>query len=1098
MCNKPIVVMKKIFRMVTALSLVCGAFAFTGCTDYEDDINSINNRLDALETGKIASVEEQVAALEKTLESVQTVVDGLEALDLESLIGKVDGMESAIDGLESTIDELKNTVDGIDLSKYAEKSYVDATFATKESVAEINETLGTLAGKIGALEEKWANEEGVENIADVLAKISDVKTTAEDAASKADEALGKIADIEAAFDSYYTKAEVDARLDTKLDASKFEEEFEKALSEAMANDGVITNAITAALNSAVSELNARIDALENKIDDLAGRIQSLVFVPEYSDGCATSFAYNIDGHMVSENQTVSATFQVTPKEYALNLTSENVFVYLLPVKDPVTRSANVPVAITGGNIKILSASAETGHVEVEAIASSDYDNFAIALYVADPKVIEEAEAGEGEASFDGGSYVSSEYVQVKASTKADLKDNFVLYNGEKEISASDLIEDAAWSDAPAQKNFFEGYSVYLKDGRDYLTLAEAAEKYNVEEDAITPDYSSTVKYYKNGSEDKSVAEDFVVNTETAEGMFVRMSSTDPAAMQSKVGNSVKVTNSFSFTFGRDVVEVIGNVAEYNIVNKRIVLSLAPKSIDWTYDWALAHADNNSAPTTPNVQPIVYDEVAYEDNAAGINVNEVITGTPLRSSVRLNGVEIAMDAPELTVTKVATEVAKIASISISEGYEFSAEEPNVYEFVNTYYIDESKTEFDVEFTLTLGQMPADKTVDYGSFVVPFVGTGAAELPVENVYEKAFEGNGTYFSGLDQFKSSFAGIAPAYTTVRKNDEQPDKTLTWSWFAVNESGKEPYLRISSSEILSFADVFTFKNVLTTWYGAEYTFTAKATLSEPAYLLEYDAALVSGGKAELKGKVDAAGGYGFPTVDLANYFSVVSSNTDNLKVKFEVLTEEDSDKGILNVPAPSSLVVDVTAGKLGSSTLDWSDYTNTALELKATLVVDIKGHQIIVNTLPLTIWTAEPVTEFSAAAADAKRTAGTDKTINLWETMVVKAVGTDKDLTKDYTDPDSPKPFATLAYLNAADLMEDYDCEIIFGDRVEAEANGSSNVGVYEYSKAAGTIVYKGDNAVIQNPITFTVKATLNFYLDKNHKAAKTVEFKVTLSEE
>ena len=46
--------MKNIFRTVTALSLACGVFAFTGCNDYEEDINSINNRLDELTTGQIA------------------------------------------------------------------------------------------------------------------------------------------------------------------------------------------------------------------------------------------------------------------------------------------------------------------------------------------------------------------------------------------------------------------------------------------------------------------------------------------------------------------------------------------------------------------------------------------------------------------------------------------------------------------------------------------------------------------------------------------------------------------------------------------------------------------------------------------------------------------------------------------------------------------------------------------------------------------------------------------------------------------------------------------------------------------------------------
>ena len=41
--------MKKVFKMVTALSLVAGVLAFTGCTDYEEDINALGDRVTAVE-----------------------------------------------------------------------------------------------------------------------------------------------------------------------------------------------------------------------------------------------------------------------------------------------------------------------------------------------------------------------------------------------------------------------------------------------------------------------------------------------------------------------------------------------------------------------------------------------------------------------------------------------------------------------------------------------------------------------------------------------------------------------------------------------------------------------------------------------------------------------------------------------------------------------------------------------------------------------------------------------------------------------------------------------------------------------------------------
>ena len=122
--------MKKFFRTVIAFCLAGGVLAFTGCTDYEDDINKLNERVDALETGKIADVEEQVASLQTALKTAQDAIDAIEALNLEEL--------------KQTVADLKTTVDGIDLSKYATLDYVDATFATKDAVADLETKLGTV------------------------------------------------------------------------------------------------------------------------------------------------------------------------------------------------------------------------------------------------------------------------------------------------------------------------------------------------------------------------------------------------------------------------------------------------------------------------------------------------------------------------------------------------------------------------------------------------------------------------------------------------------------------------------------------------------------------------------------------------------------------------------------------------------------------------------------------------------------------------------------------------------------------------------------------------------------------------------------------
>ena len=76
---------KTFFNVIAALALVCGVFAFSGCADYETDINNLNDRVDALETGRIADVEDQLASLQEALASAESAIDAIEALNLEEL-----------------------------------------------------------------------------------------------------------------------------------------------------------------------------------------------------------------------------------------------------------------------------------------------------------------------------------------------------------------------------------------------------------------------------------------------------------------------------------------------------------------------------------------------------------------------------------------------------------------------------------------------------------------------------------------------------------------------------------------------------------------------------------------------------------------------------------------------------------------------------------------------------------------------------------------------------------------------------------------------------------------------------------------------------
>ena len=131
---------KHFFRMAALLPLLLGGvFAFTGCTDYEEDINAINDRIDQLQTGEIADVASQVTSLKEALATAESTISGLEST-VETLSGTtIPGLESrleAVEALKTSLADLESDIQKINesLGDYATKEYVEATFATPKNI----------------------------------------------------------------------------------------------------------------------------------------------------------------------------------------------------------------------------------------------------------------------------------------------------------------------------------------------------------------------------------------------------------------------------------------------------------------------------------------------------------------------------------------------------------------------------------------------------------------------------------------------------------------------------------------------------------------------------------------------------------------------------------------------------------------------------------------------------------------------------------------------------------------------------------------------------------------------------------------------------
>ena len=276
--------MNKFFRLVSMFAIAGVTFAYTSCTDYSEDINKVDNRVDNVE-GRLTTVEGQVKNLEttttqlkdaqaKTAAAVTTLETTLKELqtkhdkdikDLQKayadadaalkteIQGKIDALEkahndevkkinAAIKALQDDVKALQDKASAVEAllpTLATKKDLEEVSNKTAEAIAEINKTLGALQGNletaqkaIAALEGRVSTLEGdvagLKTAVEKAQKAADAAQTAADKAqSDATLALGNIEALKKALGKY---AEVGAleskiaaleKMDSTLQADKF-------------------------------------------------------------------------------------------------------------------------------------------------------------------------------------------------------------------------------------------------------------------------------------------------------------------------------------------------------------------------------------------------------------------------------------------------------------------------------------------------------------------------------------------------------------------------------------------------------------------------------------------------------------------------------------------------------------------------------------------------------------------------------------------------------------------------------------------------------------------------------------------------------------
>lgn len=1145
--------MKKFFRLVSMLAVAGLTFAYTSCTDYSEDINKVDDRVDNLQSQfdafksatneSIKKIDGLIADLQKTVATLETKEDHKK---------DVDALNKLIDGLKSDATALAGRVTAIekDLPNYVKKADLNALIESYLKVADNNSVIGQIKGRLDVIEGKLnplaAKYDSELKISEIISKIDAVKATADDASQKVGVLRTDVDVLQKALEGYTsagaikTKFEaVDAEVAKKLNIAdfkteldkyfqgEFDEAFKAAIKISCENkDGEVYKAIYAALNPAVTALETKISNLDTKINDVLGivlnRIQSIVFVPEYDDMNATLHYYHIGTTLASgtaKEKIVDATFEIYPAKLAKSIKKEDVSVVAVAVG---TR-ANAAVE---GEIVAFDVQ-DNGRVNVSVkfgkdvnfdLAKKDKVQFAISL-----RVKEDTKTTIDGKEVETGNYVESAFVGAKYCPDSDLTGKFgiVKLSSQTEIKPSELSTEKQWSDAPAAWNPFDGYEFAVKVDAKWLSLEEAAKVFFVDVKNITPSIKNTASFapandrkeffvYAATGKDKSLA-DF--NTEM---VGEKVKANLAKAVGSVCMNKVEATVLGSKFFDKTI--------SYKIVRRRFVMQIEPAQVKWSYANAVKLS---SAKTTTAAydKPIdgafdkqfkelfvtIPDKEKYKD----LNIEDVVTGITPTTEHKLNGAA-APAGLALKVDPVAVIKDHIARVEVT-GYAFGkAGKENKYEFHNVYANDPTFTDVDVTFTLTLGPLPNPAKVNVTEQKIAYEPAVVLhEVAETETINRAFEQETVkdFFKDLAEFKADLLTGAETIVKSQRTSVKPAVNCSaYTYFRVTDRvlASTPYIRLSQADLTSYNDTYAFETKVDTWYGVAYSFATTASLVKPVYSLIYHEDLVDMTQEIPTVKIagtKASGTYEINTDDLSKYFGVEKCNAsvaNYLKIKYEYVTPlanaEWINKGYENIPAiPAELdgaAGDIMAdGSLAVRDIVWGNFTARDMVVKA--ILSCNG--VEVNSLNLKLTIEDPIAEVSIEDIAVKRDPYADVHVNLWKTTTVKSI------LSDANQVDQTAATKAAMWKWNADVA--YGLDLTYDTKYTVFVNGKDVTSQFPASKlefrpADGVIIYHKDAAHQVNDVIVELTAHLTHKFNYNNKNAEeihkdTYKFRVVISE-
>lgn len=617
-----------LFRNFTALLLSGTMLAGVGCKDYDDDIDNLQKEIDGLK-GEIA-----LKADASALKSLQEKIDGIDfskfltASDLANYVTE-DKLGTELADLLKSNDFNSKVEEIVKAQGYKTQAEIEAIVSQmmldKEDVAAIfqeqmaaGETWQSLLPKVqqeiktelGKFELTEAQVQQVTSA--VLAALGE-QMDEEKVSKIVADILGE--DLGTYLMNYFVEnQEMLISAMTGVMVTQITEEGNALRNSILAliqentpevpnlGEENVTYLQANKLSDVFAAYEAKIKEIWSAINDLSGRIQSIVFVPTAMN---QEFDVNLGGYYIAEkdgdatrielaaNPKVKIAFRVAPATLAEALAEKisNGTVTAKFIPEKITRADQEPLtyeSVTWDDGKIIFTAVADEEIYGALKANEAY---AVALSLSQENTMGKEDVEKENQTY--GFEITSPYFTTNGGSK-NVRDNFVLALLDDEgepVSAYDpakgVADDLVWNDMSKVITLLDQYGLAYKEGDKLLSMKAAAEAYLWDTDVALSFVAThnSIEYTTGYKSQKQLTVD--PKDPTAKGnenktVTVRNSS---AASIAEVGNVLKLTDKASISNGSTKIAM----AQEEVYSTVTILGDRLKTMDINLDFKWSYS-----------------------------------------------------------------------------------------------------------------------------------------------------------------------------------------------------------------------------------------------------------------------------------------------------------------------------------------------------------------------------------------------------------------------------------------------------------------------------------------------------------------------------